>query len=201
MKNYVPKEGSLPARLIAHLTEYGGSVRSTDMTLLFDVAPKNISPSLVAALANGAVVKHVHDGRVAYALPGADVPAPTITKTRVAQPRSGAAGRAKANSNRKTQAPYDRVTAAQPVVPAAALGTAGDASARQVGGTHYKDIGIQPWAVVDTWPMEQRIGYYRGGALKYLMRMGSKDVGDLEAAKGLHYFEKLLEVLKPQGAA
>ena len=35
----------------------------------------------------------------------------------------------------------------------------------------------------------------RGGALKYLMRMGSKDQNAQEIAKGQHYMEKLLEVL------
>ena len=71
-----------------------------------------------------------------------------------------------------------------------------EANARQVGGNHYKDAGVQPWNVVDTWPLEQQIGYYRGGALKYLMRMGSKDESAQEIAKGQHYMEKLLEVLK-----
>ena len=66
---------------------------------------------------------------------------------------------------------------------------------RQVGGDHYKAMGVQPWDVVDTWPREQRIGYYRGGALKYLMRMGSKDESPTEIAKGQHYIQKLLEVL------
>ena len=70
------------------------------------------------------------------------------------------------------------------------------ASNRQEGGTHYKKMGIEPWDVVDTWPLEQQIGYYRGGALKYIMRMGSKDASPQEIAKGRHYIEKLLEVLK-----
>lgn len=70
------------------------------------------------------------------------------------------------------------------------------ASTRQVAGTHYKDMGVQPWDVVDTWPIEQQIGYYRGGALKYLMRMGSKDESAQEIAKGQHYLDKLLEVLR-----
>lgn len=69
------------------------------------------------------------------------------------------------------------------------------ASARQVAGDHYKKLAVQPWDVVDTWPIEQQIGYYRGGALKYLMRMGSKDESAQEIAKGQHYIEKLLEVL------
>ena len=66
---------------------------------------------------------------------------------------------------------------------------------KQVGGVHYKVMGVEPWDVVDTWPIEQRIGYYRGGALKYIMRMGSKDASPREVAKGQHYLEKLLEVL------
>ncbi len=69
------------------------------------------------------------------------------------------------------------------------------AKARQEGGAHYKEMGVQPWDVVDTWPIDQQIGYYRGGALKYLMRMGSKDESPLEIAKGKHYMEKLLEIL------
>lgn len=73
------------------------------------------------------------------------------------------------------------------------------AKARQVGGDHYKAMGIEPWDVVDTWPQEQRIGAYRAGALKYLMRMGSKDQSAQEIAKGQHYMEKLLEVLKSGG--
>jgi hypothetical protein len=72
------------------------------------------------------------------------------------------------------------------------------ASTRQVGGDHYVGMGVQPWDVVDTWPRDQRIGYYRGGALKYLMRMGSKDESPIEVAKGQHYMQKLLEVLNEQ---
>lgn len=70
------------------------------------------------------------------------------------------------------------------------------ANAKQVGGTHYKDMGVQPWDVVDTWPYEQRIGYYRGGALKYVMRSGRKDEEIQEAGKAIHYLEKLIETLK-----
>ena len=65
----------------------------------------------------------------------------------------------------------------------------------QFGGDHYKNMGVEPWDVVDTWSREQRIGYYRGGALKYIMRMGAKDESSIEIAKGKHCMEKLLEVL------
>jgi hypothetical protein len=72
------------------------------------------------------------------------------------------------------------------------------ANAKQVGGVHYKKMGIEPWDVIDTWPVEQRIGAYRAGALKYIMRMGSKDEEVQEIGKGIHYLEKLTEVLKGQ---
>jgi hypothetical protein len=65
----------------------------------------------------------------------------------------------------------------------------------QHGGDHYKKMGVEPWDVVDTWPLEQRIGYYRGGALKYIMRMGNKDNSLQEIRKGQHYIQKLLELL------
>jgi hypothetical protein len=71
----------------------------------------------------------------------------------------------------------------------------------QFGGDHYKNMGVEPWDVVDTWPIEQRIGYYRGGALKYIMRMGNKDQSPMEIAKGKHYMQKLLEVLEDEANA
>lgn len=70
------------------------------------------------------------------------------------------------------------------------------ANDKQVAGTHYKNMGVEPWDVVDTWPLEQRIGAYRHGALKYLMRMGSKDEQLQEIKKCGHYIEKLIEVLE-----
>lgn len=73
------------------------------------------------------------------------------------------------------------------------------ANDRQEGGSHYKKMGVEPWDVVDTWPLEQRIGYYRGGALKYIMRCGSKDDRVQETKKAGHYIDKLLEVLKEAG--
>lgn len=66
----------------------------------------------------------------------------------------------------------------------------------QHGGDHYKKMGVEPWDVVDTWPLEQRIGYYRGGALKYIMRVGSKDESLQEIRKAEHYIQKLIEVLE-----
>lgn len=65
----------------------------------------------------------------------------------------------------------------------------------QIGGDHYKNMAVEPWDVVDSWPVEQRIGYYRGCALKYVMRMGSKDENVQEIKKAIHYLQKLTEVL------
>ena len=42
------------------------------------------------------------------------------------------------------------------------------ADGRQEGGTHYVTAGVQPWNVIDTWPIAQRVGAYRAGALKYV---------------------------------
>lgn len=71
-----------------------------------------------------------------------------------------------------------------------------DVRNKQVGGDHYKNMGVEVWDVVDTWPAQQRIGYYRGNALKYIMRLGGKDECTQEVQKAIHYLEKLTEVLK-----
>lgn len=68
-----------------------------------------------------------------------------------------------------------------------------------VDGSHYKEMKIEPWTVADTWPIEQQIGVYRHGALKYIMRMGKKDEQSVEIKKAIHYLEKLLEVLGDAG--
>lgn len=69
----------------------------------------------------------------------------------------------------------------------------------QIGGDHYKKSTVQPWDVVDTWPIEQQIGFHRGSALKYVMRMGTKDENLSEIRKAAHYLQKLVEVLEQKG--
>lgn len=71
-------------------------------------------------------------------------------------------------------------------------------SAREEGSTHYREMNVQPWDVIDTWPIEQQIGFYRGNLLKYTMRMGTKDVATQEIKKAEHYAKKLQEVLSCQ---
>lgn len=72
------------------------------------------------------------------------------------------------------------------------------ANDRQVGGGHYTKMAVQPWDVIDTWPREQRIGFWRGNALKYLMRMGTKDEQIKEIGKAQHYLQKLIEELEAE---
>jgi hypothetical protein len=66
----------------------------------------------------------------------------------------------------------------------------------QIGGDHYKSMALEPWDVIDTWSLEQRIGFYRGNSLKYIMRMGTKDENAKEIRKAGHYMQKLAEVLE-----
>lgn len=66
----------------------------------------------------------------------------------------------------------------------------------QIDGTHYLDMAVEPWDVIDTWPLALRIGFYRGNALKYVLRMGSKGAAATDAKKAGHYLTKLVEVLE-----
>ena len=65
------------------------------------------------------------------------------------------------------------------------------ANDKQVGGSHYKSLNIQPWDAMESWltPEEFR-GFLKGNAIKYLAR--KKNADDLQKAQ--HYLEKLNEV-------
>ena len=73
-----------------------------------------------------------------------------------------------------------------------AYARAGD---RQVGGDHYKRMAIEPWEIISGWPIEQQVGMYRGNALKYLLRAGTKGDALVDLEKAQHYLERLLEVM------
>lgn len=64
----------------------------------------------------------------------------------------------------------------------------------QVSGNHYKDMAIQPWAVMEAvlTPEEFR-GFLKGNIIKYSMRQGKKEGSD-DASKAQHYLMKLKEV-------
>lgn len=67
------------------------------------------------------------------------------------------------------------------------------ADAVQVGGTHYKDMGVQPWTLMESvLTPEEFIGFLKGNCIKYAMRAGKKDSPD--AGKYEHYAQKLREI-------
>ena len=67
--------------------------------------------------------------------------------------------------------------------------------ARQVGGTHYKDMPVQPWELMETiLTPEEFIGFLKGTLIKYAMRAGKKPGSD-DASKYEHCKAKLDEVL------
>lgn len=60
---------------------------------------------------------------------------------------------------------------------------------KQSGGSHYKDLAIQPVEYIHA----NGIGYMEGNVIKYLSRWKSKGgISDLEKAK--HYIELLIEL-------
>ena len=64
----------------------------------------------------------------------------------------------------------------------------------QVGGSHYKDMPIQPWDVMGAiLTTEEFIGFLKGNVIKYSLRAGRKQDSD-DANKARHYMLKLREV-------
>jgi hypothetical protein len=60
---------------------------------------------------------------------------------------------------------------------------------KQVAGTHYKDLPIQPVEYIHA----NGIGYFEGNVIKYVSRWRAKNgISDLEKAK--HYIELLIEM-------
>jgi len=69
-----------------------------------------------------------------------------------------------------------------------------NADERQVSGSHYKDMPIQPWAIMEAvMTNEEFIGFLKGNIIKYSLRAGRKDGSD-DAGKALHYMQKLKEM-------
>ena len=67
----------------------------------------------------------------------------------------------------------------------------------QVGGFHYKDMGVQPWEVMEAvLTREEFIGFLKGNLIKYSMRAGKKAGVDAteDINKYNHYLQKLKEV-------
>jgi hypothetical protein len=63
------------------------------------------------------------------------------------------------------------------------------ANDKQIGGSHYKEAGIECWDYI----VANKLGYLEGTAIKYLTRWQKKNgVEDLK--KAIHFIEKLIEV-------
>ena len=63
-----------------------------------------------------------------------------------------------------------------------------EAAAKQIGGDHYSKHIIQPWNIIDEYGLD----FYRGNAIKYILRNKMDVKEDIE--KAVHYLEKWLEV-------
>ena len=64
----------------------------------------------------------------------------------------------------------------------------------QVSGNHYKEMPVQPWAVMEAvLTHDEFIGYLKGNIIKYSMRAGRKQ-GSNDAGKASHYTMKLKEI-------
>jgi hypothetical protein len=65
----------------------------------------------------------------------------------------------------------------------------------QVSGNHYKEMPIQPWAVMESvLTRDEFVGFLKGNIIKYSMRAGRKEGSD-DANKARHYQLKLQEIL------
>tara|TARA_R110000796_G_scaffold13608_12_gene43928 strand:- start:528 stop:788 length:261 start_codon:yes stop_codon:yes gene_type:complete len=64
----------------------------------------------------------------------------------------------------------------------------------QHGGSHYKDMAIQPWAVMEVvLTHAEFVGFLKGNIIKYSLRQGKKDSPDADKAR--HYMQKLKETI------
>ena len=64
-----------------------------------------------------------------------------------------------------------------------------DALSTQVGGTHYKDLAIQPVEYIHA----NGLGYFEGNVVKYVSRWRDKGgIPDLEKAR--HYIDLLIQL-------
>ena len=62
-------------------------------------------------------------------------------------------------------------------------------NAIQIGGTHYKNRGIEPWDIIEAWDLD----FFEGNAIKYILRRKPGTPRALDLQKAIHYLEKCLE--------
>ena len=59
-------------------------------------------------------------------------------------------------------------------------------SDKQIDGTHYKDLGIEPWEIAERSDLD----YFEMNPIKYIMRWRKKD-GLIDLDKAIHYIEQI----------
>ncbi len=69
------------------------------------------------------------------------------------------------------------------------------------GGSHYKQLDVEPWDAMEAWMTpEQFQGFLLGSAIGYLSRFnttGNPSKGGVtDIKKAAHYCQKLVEVLE-----
>lgn len=69
-----------------------------------------------------------------------------------------------------------------------------DSLKKQIGGTHYKTLAIQPWEIIDA----NGLNFYEGNAIKYILRRKGDRIEDLQ--KAVHYLEHLIELEQKEEA-
>ena len=101
----------------------------------------------------------------------------------------------------KAKGRYNKVSSAPEVAPevtpevAPVVGKPVSADDYQVGGNHYKDMGVPPWDVLEaTLTKSEFIGFLKGNIIKYSMRQGVR--GEVDSNKCRHYIIKLDEIYK-----
>jgi hypothetical protein len=74
------------------------------------------------------------------------------------------------------------------------------ASSRQVAGTHYQAMPVQPWDALEAWlTPEQMRGYLLGTAIAYLARYNAQAEGKggiQDVEKAVHTLQKMVEIVK-----
>lgn len=109
---------------------------------------------------------------------------------------SGAASGAWPKAGRPRKADLQHKVKAAPATSAPTPSSTG-ADAIQIDGSHYKDMAVQPWAVMEmVLSHEEFVGFLKGNVIKYSMRQGRKEGANHDGKKALHYKQKLDEVLK-----
>lgn len=75
--NYLPKPGSVPSLVLAHLQEHGGHLSYSEITTRFGLPQSSTTAVFKKALDSGVLVRLLHNERVVIALPGYTPPPDT----------------------------------------------------------------------------------------------------------------------------